>query len=218
MHSHMSVVIGLLGLPFSRSSSKAAPFAAVQGEPMCVTIRPFVMALSIALMAALSFAALSQKVLAQQAASPEEGLKQDALTDQQIDAFLAAQKDVEAIVAKAPEGDGPDPKVMEQLEAVAKKYKFANYAEYDDVAGNIGLVMSGIDPDTKKYVGAEAVIKKEIASVEGDKSLRPDDKQVQLEQLRAELKSPPEPVKIPANIELVTKNYDKLTAAMPQNQ
>ncbi|MGA8690493.1 MAG: hypothetical protein WB662_11450, partial [Methyloceanibacter sp.] len=97
-------------------------------------------------------------------------MKQDALTDKQIDAFLAAQKDVEAIIAKAPEGDQPDPKVMEQLEAVAKKYKFANYAEYDDVAGNIGLVMSGIDPDTKKYVGAEAVIKKAIASVEGDKT------------------------------------------------
>ena len=185
---------------------------------MRVTIRPFVIALSIALMAPLTFAALSQSVLAQQAASPEEGLKQDALTDKQIDAFLAAQKDVETIIAKAPEGSQPDPKVMEQLEAVAKKYKFANYAEYDDVACNIGLVMSGIDPDTKKYIGAEAVIKKEIASVEGDKTLAPNDKKEQLEQLRAELKSPPEPVKIPANIELVTKNYDKLTAAMPQSQ
>ena len=184
---------------------------------MRVSIRPFVMALSIALMAAHSFAALSQKVFAQEAALPEEGSKQDALTDKQIDAFLAAQKDVEAIVTKSPEGDQPDPKVMEQLEAVAKKYGFANYAEYDDVAANISLVMSGIDPDTKKYVGAEAVIKKEIASVVGDKSLRPDDKQVQLEQLRAELKSPAEQVKNPANIELVTKNYDKLTAAMPQN-
>jgi len=74
---------------------------------------------------------------------------------------------------------------------VAKKYKSANYAEYDDVAGNISLVMSGIDPDTKKYVGAEAVIKKEIASVENDKTVAPNDKKEQLEELRAELKSPP---------------------------
>ena len=35
------------------------------------------------------------------------------------------------IIAKAPQGDQPDPKIMEQLEAVAKKYKFANYAEFD---------------------------------------------------------------------------------------
>ena len=107
---------------------------------------------------------------------------------------------------------------MEQLDAVAKKYKFANYAEYDDVAGNISLVMSGIDPDTKKYVGAEAVIKKEIASVENDKTVAPNDKKEQLEELRAALKSPPVPVKIPANIELVTKNYDKLTAALSPNE
>ena len=184
---------------------------------MRVTIRPFVMALSMALTAPLTFAALSQNVLAQEAASPDE-VKQIALTDTQIDAFLAAQKDVEAIVAKAPEGDKPDPKVMEQLEAVAKKYKFANYAEYNDVAGNISLVVRGIAPDTKKYVGAEAVIKKEIASVENDKTVAPNDKKEQLEELRAELKSPTVPVKIPANIELVTKNYDKLTAALSPNQ
>jgi hypothetical protein len=180
---------------------------------MRVTIRAFVMAFSMA----LTFAALSQNVLAQEAASPEE-VKQIALTDTQIDAFLAAQEDVEAIVAKAPEGDQPDPKVTEQLEAVAKKYKFANYAEYDDVAGNISLVMSGIDPDTKKYVGAEAVIKKEIALVENDKTVAPNDKKEQLEELRAELKSPPMPVKIPSNIDLVTKNYDKLTAALSPDQ
>jgi hypothetical protein len=39
---------------------------------------------------------------------------------------------------------------MEQLEAVARKHNFANYNEFDDVAETIGLVMSGIDPDTKK--------------------------------------------------------------------
>jgi hypothetical protein len=175
---------------------------------MRVTIRPFLMAFSMVLTAPLTFAALSQNVVAQEAAS--EDVKQIALTDSQIDSFLAAQKDVEAIVAKAPKGDQPDPKVMERLEAVAKKYKFANYAEYNDVAENISLVMSGIDPDTKKYVGAEAVIKKEIASAENDKTMAPNDKKEQLEALRAALKLPPDPVKFPGNIELVTKNYDKL--------
>jgi hypothetical protein len=59
---------------------------------------------SMALTAPLTFAALSQNVVAQEAASEE--VKQIALTDSQIDAFLAAQKDVEAIVATAPKG-GP---------------------------------------------------------------------------------------------------------------
>ncbi|MGC1344508.1 MAG: hypothetical protein WA863_00040 [Methyloceanibacter sp.] len=96
----------------------------------------------------------------------------------------------------------PDPRVMEQLEAVAKKYKFANYAEYDDVDENIDLVMSGIDPDTKKYVGPDAVIKKDIAFIDSEK-LEANDKKRQLEELQSKLKSLPESVKFPANIDLV---------------
>src|SRR6476659_5240913 len=103
------------------------------------------------------------------------------------------------IVAKAPVADKRDPKVMEQLEAVAKKYKFANYAEYEYVAEIIGLVMSVIDPDSKKYVSPDAVIKKHIAFIDSEK-LAPNDKKRQLEELQSKLKSPPEPVKFPANI------------------
>jgi hypothetical protein len=116
-----------------------------------------------------------------------------------------------------PQCDQPDPKITEQLEAVAKKYNFANYAEFDDVDENIGLVMSGIDPDTKKYVGPDAVIQKEIAAIESEK-LAPNDKKGQIEELQSDLKSPVEPVKFPANIDLVLKNYDKLNAALPPVQ
>jgi hypothetical protein len=160
--------------------------------------------------------ASSQSVVAQQAASPER-VKQIALTDGQIDDFLAAQKEIGPIIAKAPQGDQPDPKVMEQLETVAKKHKFATYDEYDDVAENIGLVMGGIDPETKKYVGEEAVIKKEIATIDSEK-LAPNDKKGQLDELQSELKEPAEPLKFPANIDLVVKNYDKLIASMPPIQ
>ena len=185
---------------------------------MRITTQQFVLVFSIAFTAALTIGALSQNVLAQQeAAPPDESLKQIGLTDAQIDDFIAAQKDIGPIIAKAPQGDQPDPKVMEQLEAMAKKYKFSNYAEYDDVAGNIGLVMSGIDPDTKKYVGPEAVIKKDIASIDSE-NVAPNDKKKQLEELQSDLKSLPEPVKFPANIDLVVKNYDKLIAAMPPIQ
>jgi hypothetical protein len=160
---------------------------------------------------------LSQNVVAQEATSPDENLKQIALTDAQIESFIGAQKEMVPIVAKAPQGDQPDPKVMGQLEAVAKKYKFANYPEYHDVAENVGLVMSGIDPDTKKYVGPDAVIKKDIAFIDSE-NLAANDKKRQLEELQSKLKSPPEPVKFPANIDLVVKNYDKINAAMPPVQ
>ena len=184
---------------------------------MRIATHRFIAAFSIALTAALTLGALSQNVVAQEATSPDASLKQIALTDVQIESFIAAQKEMVPIVAKAPEADKPDPKVMEQLEAVAKKYKFANYAEYDDVAENIGLVMSGIDPDTKKYVGPDAVIKKHIVFIDGE-NLAANDKKRQLEELQSKLKTLPEPVKFPANIDLAVKNYDKINAAMPPVQ
>ena len=154
---------------------------------------------------------------AEEATSPDESVKQIALTETQIESFIAAEKEMVPIIAKAPQGDQPDPKIMEQLEAVAKKYKFANYAEFDDVDENIGLVMSGIDPDTKKYVGPDAVIKKEIAAIDSE-NLPPNDKKGQLDELESELKSPPDPVQFPANIDLVVKNYDRLNRVMPPVQ
>ena len=117
---------------------------------MRIATHRFIVVFSIALTAALTLSALSQNVVAQEATSPDENLKQIALTDAQIESFIGAQKEMVPIVAKAPDADKPDPKVMEQLEAVAKKYKFANYAEYNDVAENIGLVMSGNQSGHKK--------------------------------------------------------------------
>jgi hypothetical protein len=148
-----------------------------------------------------------------------EPVKQIALTDKQIDGYLAAKKDVDAILAKLPESaqGQPDPKTTAQLDDVAKKNKFANYAEYNSVEDNIGLVMQGVDQQTKKYVGAETVIKQEIAAVKAEKGMSPKDKKEALEQLNAALKEAA-PVQFPANIELVTKNFDKISAAMPQDQ
>ncbi len=76
--------------------------------------------------------------------------------------------------------------------------------------------MSGIDPDTKKYVGPDAVIKKHIAFIDSE-NLPANHKKRQLEELQSKLKSPPEPVKFPANIDLVVKNYDKITPQCRQS-
>ncbi len=184
---------------------------------MRIVTHRFIVVFSVVLTAALSFGALSQKAAAEATPPPEESVKQIALTDAQIESFIAAEKEMAPIIAKAPPGDQPDPKIMEQLEAVATKYKFANYAEFDDVAENIGLIMSGIDPDTKKYVGPDAVIEKEIGLIDSE-NLAPGDKKGQVDELQAELKSPPDPVQFPANVDLVVKNYDKLNVVMPPVQ
>jgi len=184
-------------------------------------LRPAATALSIACLAA-SFALLSPGgALAQgkmapapaQAAPPAGApmqLKQMALTQKQIDGVVAAQKDMDAITSKMQPNARPDAKAMASLEGVAKKNGFANYAEYNGVMDNIGLVFGGIDPASKKYVGSEAVIKAQIAQVQADKKMSAKDKKEALADLNEALKSPPPAVENKGNIDLVAKNYDKL--------
>jgi hypothetical protein len=186
-------------------------------------VRPVAAAVSIACLA-VSMAAISNSdALAQaQQMAPAQGapaqeappVKQIALTEKQVQGALAASKDMDTIAEKLPEDAKPDPKVTAQLDAVAKKNGFASYDEYSNVTENIGLVFSGFDPATKKYVGNQAVIKAQIAKVQADKQMTAKDKKDALADLNDALKSPVPPVENKANIELVAKYYDKLAATM----
>ena len=192
-------------------------------------IRPAAAAVSIVCLAA-SIAVLSTDVALAQAkqqmapaqAAPPPGqppaLNQMALTDKQIDAVLAAQKDMNAITDKLPQDAKPDPKVIAKLGDVAKKNGFAGYDEYNAVLDNISLVLGGVDPATKKYVGSEAVIKAQIAEVQADKKMSAKDKKQALDDLNKALKAPEPAVENKGNIDLVVKNYDKLNAALGGDQ
>jgi len=192
-------------------------------------IRPIATALSIACLAA-SFAAFSaDSALAQakeqtkdaappaQAGQPPQ-LKQIALSDKQVNGVLAAQKEMNPITDKLPDNAQPDAKVMAQLEGIAKKNGFASFDEYNNVIDNITLVMGGIDPATKKYVGSEAVIKSQIAQVETDKKMSANDKKQALSDLNTALKAPEPQVENKGNIDLVVKNYDKLNDVLGADQ
>ncbi|MGA2795575.1 MAG: hypothetical protein ABSE69_19065 [Roseiarcus sp.] len=186
---------------------------------MPVTIRPIAAALGIACMTLLTVPVATGGAFAQnnQAEPSQEAPKQIALTEKQIESVLAAKPDIDAIVNKLPQGAQPSPKVMAQLDGAAKKHGFASYADYDDVAGNISMVMEGFDPQTKKYVGQDVVIKQEIAQVQADKKMPANDKKQALSQLNDELKSVT-PLQFPANVDVVAKYYDKLSEAMSGNQ
>jgi hypothetical protein len=195
-------------------------------------VRPVAAALSIACLAAAIAILSTGSALAQakqapakqmapapQAAAPQPpALKQIALTDKQIEGVLAAQKDMDAITEKLPENAKPDPKVTAQLDGVAKKNGFAGYDDYNTVIDNISLVLGGFDPATKKYVGSEAVIKAQIAEVQADKKMSAKDKKDALADLNAALKAPEPPIENKGNIDLVTKYYDKLAAALGDGQ
>ncbi|MDR3489415.1 MAG: hypothetical protein P4M05_31555 [Bradyrhizobium sp.] len=190
-------------------------------------VRPVVAALSIACLAASMATVSSGAALAQakqqmapaQAAPPQEAaVKQMALTEKQVQGVLAAGPEMDAITEKLPENSKPDPKINAQLEGVAKKNGFASYQEYNNVLDNISLVMAGFDPATKKYVGADAVIKAQIAEVQADKKMSAKDKKEALADLNEALKAPAQPIENKGNIDLVAKYYDKLAAAMGNDQ
>ena len=179
-------------------------------------VRPVAAALSIAWPSGLRWpplsggSALAQARQQQMAPPPQQAApqqqapnKQMPLTEKQVQGLLAAAKEMDPITAKIPENAKPDPKLTAQLEAIAKKNGFASYDEYNDVTDNIGMVMAGFDPVSKKYVGNEAVIKTQIAKVQADKKMSPKDKKEALDDLNSSLKNPAPPIQNKGNIDLV---------------
>jgi hypothetical protein len=189
-------------------------------------VRPAVTSLSLACLAALlavvpaGGAFAQNKMAPAPAAAPpqQQQLKQIALTEKQIDGAVAASKEMDPITAKLQPNAKPDPKVIAQLEAVAKKNGFASYDEYNTVMDNISAVFGGIDPASKKYVGSEAVLKAQIAEVQADKKMSPKDKKAALDDLNAALKEPAPEIQNKGNIDLVVKNFDKLSPIMGEDQ
>jgi hypothetical protein len=191
------------------------------------SIRPAAAVFSIACLAASMSLISSTDVLAQakqqmapapaaQQAPPPA--KQMALTDKQIEGVLSSSNEMDAVTAKLPENAAPDAKAMAQLDAVAKKHGFASFDDYSNVTDNIGMVMSGIDSASKKYVGNESVLKAQIAQVQADKKMSPKDKKETLADLNDALKNPAPPIQNKGNIDLVIKYYDKLAASMATGQ
>lgn len=175
---------------------------------------------SLAALTLMAAAALSGTAFAQaQPAPQDQQMKQIPLTEKQIQSLLAAQQDMNAITDKLPEdaADKPDPKIQAQLDAAAKKNGFANYDEYGDVIANVSLVLSGIDPKTKAFSEPPVVLKKQIADVTADKNMPEKDKKAALEDLNETLKYTSN-VQYPDNVTLVTKYYDKLNAALKEDE
>lgn len=155
------------------------------------------------------------------APAPVPEAKQIALTDKQIESVLAAQKDFDALGSQqAPDKAGAKaaPNMLGKLDDAAKKYGFANYADYSIVMANIELVMGGFDPKTKTYVGPEAVLKQQLAEIQADKKMPAADKKEALAEINETLKTPPPALEYKTNIDLVGKYYDKLSAIMQEDE
>jgi hypothetical protein len=158
----------------------------------------------IATIAAIALVHISGGAMAQ-------AVKQIQLSEKQIENYIASQKEVGAIMQNI-QGDKPDPKLQAQLEAVIKKYGFANLAEFDAVSENISLLMSCFDPKTKAFSEPKIALQKQIDELKADKTIPEPQKKEMLADLNEQLKTA-EPIKFPGNVELIKKYYEKLDSA-----
>jgi hypothetical protein len=65
----------------------------------------------------------------------------------------------------------------------------AEAIEFDDVSFSISMIVSGIDPQTKKFTEPPEQIKKEIAALKADKTIPEAEKKQDLAELEAALKA-----------------------------
>jgi hypothetical protein len=194
-------------------------------RPIAAALGLACLAVSIAILSASGALAQAKQAPPKQAApvpakqpapapAAEAPIKQMPLTEKQIEGALAAVKEMDPITEKLPEGAKPDPKIIAQLDGVARKHGFASYDDYNAVVDNVSIVMAGFDSATRKYVGPEAVIKAQIATVQVDKKMPAKDKKEVLADLNAALKSPAPGIENKGNIDLVAKYYDQLAEAL----
>jgi hypothetical protein len=172
-------------------------------------------AFALAVVAVSAAPVMAQKKQQQQQSAQqpeEEELDQIELSQNQIDAFVAAQTEINPITAKLKGNAQPSKQMMSQMEGIAKKAGFKSFDEFGDVGSNIGMVFSGIDPQTKKYDPA-GLLKQEVDRINADTKIPAKQKQQILKELQQMSTSVPA-LKYPANAELVAKNYDKLKSLM----
>jgi hypothetical protein len=161
------------------------------------------------LLAALVTAALS-------VAAPAfaQDVKQIKLNDKQVQGFIASQKDLAAIAGKLQSaGDKPEPALQAELEDIAKKHGFASFAELDDVAANISIVMAGLDPQTGNFIDPLEALKKELTDVKADATIPDADKKQLVSELEDAIKTTP-PLEHKENIEVVKKHREAIEKAM----
>jgi hypothetical protein len=154
----------------------------------------------------VAFATFPTSVPAQIAAT------QIKLTEKHVEGFIAAQKEMSAVVEKmqsAVLSGQVNTKYQAELEAVTKKNGFKNFAEYEAVTANISMVMAAMDPQTGEFADPRTAIKKEIENASTDKTIPDREKKALLKELNEALNSA-ESIEFPSNIELVQKYRDKI--------
>jgi hypothetical protein len=146
----------------------------------------------------------------------DKPVNQIKLTDTQVKNYIAAQPDLSTVapkMLKLKEGDSFPPALQAELEGIAKKHGFASFAELDDVAANVSIIMAGLDAKTGVFTDAVDALKKERADVTADAAIAEPDKKRLIEELGEGIKATP-PLLYKENIELVKAHRAEIEKAL----
>lgn len=142
-------------------------------------------------------------------------IRQIKLTEKQVQNFISAQKQLAPLASKLEAtGDKPDPTLQSQVEQIAKSSGFATLDEFDDVAANVSLVLSGLDPQTGQFTEPPEQIKKDMEEVKQDKQMSQKDKDEVLAEMQEALKTAA-PLQFKENVALVKKFQKELDQLAP---
>lgn len=141
-------------------------------------------------------------------------VKQIKLTDAQVGNFIKAQGDLAGIASKIQAvGEKADPALQAELEGIAKKHGFTSFAELDDVAANISIVMAGLDTQTGEFTDPVEALQKELDDVKKDESIPEADKKQLVDELSEAIKTTP-PLQNKENIEVVKTHRAEIEKAL----
>lgn len=141
-------------------------------------------------------------------------LKQIQLTEKQVQGFISAQKELAPLASKLESsGDKPDPALQAQFDQIAKKNGFSSANELDDVAANISLVLSGLDPQSGQFTEPPEQIKKDMEEIKQDAQMPQKEKDQVLTEMQDALKTAA-PLKFKDNVALVKKYQKELDATV----
>jgi hypothetical protein len=170
---------------------------------------------TLAAVAVVGLLASSAMAQGQKQGDSQSQLKQVKLTDKQVQGFISAQKELAPLSSKLEgAGDKPDPVLQTQLDQIAKKNGFSSADELDDVAANISVVLSGLDPKSGQFTEPPDQIKKDMEEVKRDTQMSQKDKDQALSEMQEALKTAA-PLKFKENVALVKKYQKELDAALP---
>ena len=143
-----------------------------------------------------------------------EDVKQIKLSDAQVTNFIKAQADLASMASKIQAaGEKPDPALQAELEGIAKKHGFNDFAELDDVAANISIVMAGLDAQSGSFTDPVEALQKELEDVKKDESIPEADKKQLVDELSEAIKTTP-PLQNKENIDIVKAHHAEIEKAL----